>query len=100
MTPEQEAQQAQTVEKVRSIVRGAKSAGAGTDYIIKRYESLLEIVDSQSRKIAELQRQYTEAELRAEFDKQPGSQGQRRNDYFEGWTMAFRFLRAIKEKEG
>jgi uncharacterized membrane protein YccC len=104
MTPEQEAQQAQTVARIRK-----ERTAIGRDFDeceqpeeAKDYDRLLEIVDSQAQKIAELQgrvKQYTESELREAYEMHFET-AYDSPSVWQGFKDCARFLGAIKEKEG
>lgn len=144
MTKEQEAQQAQTLGRLRAVIeqtlknyrmrnvqiddsdeglplvdmltpKGAGSIACGLEEIDQitddLIDSVIEIVDSQAQKIAELQarapKQYTEAELREGFASQyqdglhvveNGEFADREIEAdFAEWVECARFLGAIKE---
>ena len=52
MSPEQEAQQAQTIAEIKDDVKAYETV-LGKNEHTKKYRALLEIVDSQAQKIAE-----------------------------------------------
>jgi len=69
---------------------------------IKQIDALLEMVDSQAQKIAELQgrvKQYTESELREAYEMHFET-AYDSPSVWQGFKDCARFLGAIKEQEG